>query len=192
MALYGEARALRQRRCKEFVEALVRDSLSPCGRGCPSRLARGGRGVNSRGLADFFERELRAAENELVGKARDSETLLAKPRVPAPIVQALFVRVVRRAIELDDQSGVERDEVRDVAADRYLPLELEPVETAGAERLPDDLLCASHGAALVLGGCPQPPRNAPMGDAALYQTLAVVHPSPGRLRRGTLSRKGRG
>jgi hypothetical protein len=165
-------------------------TLSPCGRGWPAEPA--GRGVNSRGLADFCKRQLGAPENELVRKAQNSEALLREPSIPAPVVQALLFAVVGRSVELDNQTSLKRDEVRDIAANRYLPLELQSVEAACSERVPNDLFCASHGTALFLCGCSQPPRSAPMSHAAFYQMASAVHPSPGRLRRPPSPARGEG
>jgi hypothetical protein len=80
--------------------------------------------VNSRGLADFFDCQLCAAENDFVGKAQNPEALLTEPFVSTPVMQPLLFGIVRRSIEFDDQPRLERDEVSDIAANRYLPLEL--------------------------------------------------------------------
>jgi hypothetical protein len=95
--------------------------------------------------------ELRITEKGVVRETQHVEALLTQEGVPAKVVTALALVLVRRAVELDDHARRGAQEVDDIGRNRNLALELVPMKTASAHLSPEQVLGLGQHRRLLLG-----------------------------------------
>ena len=101
------------------------------------------------GLENGFDDRLGAGENVAIPEAQDAQAACSQEGVAGGVVGSL--RHVLMAVELDDQCGLEADEVADVGAERALAAELVAVQLAAAEVAPEQALGGRGVVAQVAG-----------------------------------------
>ena len=94
--------------------------------------------------ADHVERDVSAADHQLVAKPEDRIAMFAQPGVARGVARFLLVAIMRRAVEFDREAMLHAEEIHDVTADWNLPAELQPVQPAAAQRAPEHRLGQRH------------------------------------------------
>src|SRR5688500_9657932 len=87
---------------------------------------------------DRFQNRVRVIEDIAVAEPQYAILLRLKP--PRSFVVVLRAQFVRSTVKLDDQLHLRAKEIREVRTDRHLTAELDAVELAVAETLPQDAL----------------------------------------------------
>jgi len=85
-------------------------------------------GASPNGFANAIKRNISAANHKVVLKTQYPITPRAQPCIARNVMTPLFILVMRRAIEFDNESMFDAYKIDDIATDRNLSAELEPVE----------------------------------------------------------------
>ena len=97
-------------------------------------------------VSNELERDVATIDHGIIGNAQDAMVLRTQPDRPALIVNFPFRRVMRRAIEFNDQFCLDAQEIADIIADRNLPSEFMTFESRPAQRAPENCLGNGHSA----------------------------------------------
>lgn len=114
-----------------------------CGGGWPLREQWSGEGSDGAGefkpepRLDGLQHRAEVHQHKVVRKAKDLEALGFQPSITLCITLTALVRLMRLAIQFDDQTRGGTQEIGDVGGDRRLPPELEAMEAARADLLPE-------------------------------------------------------
>ena len=105
----------------------------------------GGRGFGAvGGCVDFLEREITAADHEVIWDTQHRESLSTQIGVTFFVVRLLSLSLVRPSIQFDNQLTSNAQKVRHVRADWNLPPKFHALETRAAQRQPEHRLCDGH------------------------------------------------
>jgi hypothetical protein len=96
------------------------------------------------GAADFIEHKIIAGENKLIGNPQDVVATSPQLAIAGGVVQLLFNAFVWRAVEFNDQTVLDTQEIGDESSDRNLPSEFQTIQAAGAQGAPENDLGGRH------------------------------------------------
>ena len=94
--------------------------------------------------ADALDDDLKPANDEVVGKAKNAESRPSKPFVPFGIFDLRFRRLVRATVRFDDDFAGDADEIREIGPNGHLPAKAAPVDPMIAHRAPKHRLRSRH------------------------------------------------
>ncbi len=92
------------------------------------------RGANPR------DRQFRRADHQFVGQTQNAKSLTAKPGVARRICRLLFLAIMARPVDFDDQAALKADEVDQEGSKRDLSLKFLPFASPVANHAPNQRL----------------------------------------------------
>ena len=84
------------------------------------------------------QRNVATADHGIIVNAQDTISLRTQPKCAARIPNLPFQRIVRRAVEFNNQPVFDAQKIRDVLANRDLPSEFVALEARSAQGPPQD------------------------------------------------------
>ena len=86
------------------------------------------------------DRQFRRADHEFVGQTQNAKSLAAKPGVARGVGRLLFLAIMARPVDFNNEAALEANEIDEEGSQRDLPLKFLPFAPPIANRAPNQRL----------------------------------------------------